>query len=85
MNTMLNDVEQLEKKEWFLNASDRCDKCRAEALVKVTGLSGELMFCNHHYNKIMDDPAGYKAMMSFTITVMDEREKLDENRAIGGI
>jgi len=27
-------------------------------------------------NKIMDNPEGYKKMMSFAITVLDEREKL---------
>jgi hypothetical protein len=63
-------------KEWTLKASDRCDSCAAEALVKVTGLSGDLMFCGHHYNKIMDNPEGYKKMISFALTVLDEREKL---------
>jgi hypothetical protein len=63
-------------KEWILKASDRCDSCAAEALVKVTGLSGDLMFCGHHYNKIMDNPEGYKKMISFALTVLDEREKL---------
>ena len=66
--------------EWLLKASDRCDSCAAEALVKVTGLSGELMFCGHHYNKIMDNAEGYKKMMSFAITILDERDKLIENK-----
>ena len=74
MNTMI--TEEIIEKEWVLKATDRCDSCAAEALVKVTGLSGELMFCGHHYNKIMDNPEGYKKMMSFAITIIDEREKL---------
>jgi hypothetical protein len=52
-------------------------------LVKVSGISGELMFCGHHYNKIMNDEAGYKKMMSFALTVLDERDKLIENKAKG--
>jgi hypothetical protein len=74
MKTMIK--EDVAQKEWILKATDRCDSCAAEALVKVTGLSGELMFCGHHYNKIMDNPEGYKKMMSFAITLVDEREKL---------
>jgi hypothetical protein len=81
MNTMI--TEEIVAKEWVLKATDRCDSCAAEALVKVTGISGELMFCGHHYNKIMDNPEGYKKMMSFALTVLDERDKLIENRAKG--
>jgi hypothetical protein len=68
--------EDAEQKEWILKATDRCDSCAAEALVRVTGLSGDLSFCGHHYNKIMDNAEGYKKMMSFAITIIDEREKL---------
>ena len=81
MNTMI--TEEIVSEEWVLGATDRCDSCAAEALVKVTGLSGELIFCGHHYNKIMDNPEGYKKMMSFALTVIDERDKLVENRAKG--
>ena len=81
MNTMI--TEEIVSEEWVLGATDRCDSCAAEALVKVTGLSGELIFCGHHYNKIMDNPEGYKKMMSFALTVIDERDKLIENRAKG--
>ncbi len=68
------------KQDWLLSPLDRCDRCNSEALVKVTGISGELMFCGHHYNKIMDNPEGYKKMMSFALTVLDERSKLDVDR-----
>lgn len=75
--------EAVQEVTWELSPKDRCDSCAAEALVRVTGLSGELMFCGHHYNKIMDNQEGYKRMMSFAITVLDERDKLIENRAKG--
>lgn len=78
MNTMIAETSQ---KEWLLNATDRCDSCAAEALVKVSGISGELMFCGHHYNKIMDNPEGYKKMMSFMISIIDERSKLIQDKS----
>jgi hypothetical protein len=76
MNTMTDAPETV--KEWTLNPTDRCDSCNAEALVQVTGLNGDILFCGHHYNKIMDDAEGYKKMMSFMISVIDEREKLSK-------
>jgi hypothetical protein len=76
-------TEEIVAKDWVLKATDRCDSCAAEALVKVTGLAGDLMFCGHHYNKIMDNAEGYKKMMEFALTVVDERDKLIENKAKG--
>jgi hypothetical protein len=76
MNTMID--EEVESKEWTLSPLDRCDVCSAEALVQVTGISGDLIFCGHHYNKIMDNAEGYKKMMSFALTIVDEREKLSK-------
>ena len=73
-------VAETDKKEWMLNVSDRCDSCGAQAYVHVAGVSGELFFCAHHYNKIMDNAVGYDKMMKFAYQVIDEREKLIENR-----
>jgi hypothetical protein len=81
MNTMV--TEEIVEKEWVLKATDRCDSCAAEALVKVSGLTGDLMFCGHHYNKIMDNAETYKKMMAFMLTITDERDKLIENKAKG--
>ena len=73
MFTMIKDEV---KQEWTLGAKDRCDRCSAEALVQVTGISGDLMFCGHHYNNIMSSQEGYQKMMAFALTIVDEREKL---------
>jgi len=75
--------EEVQVEEWILGATDRCDSCAAEALVQVTGVSGDLLFCGHHYNKVMDNPNGYKKMMAFALTILDERDKLIENKAKG--
>lgn len=78
MNMTIDDVKI--KKDWTLTAQDRCDRCSAEALVKVTGVTGDIYFCGHHYNSIMNDEFGYKKMMDFMFEIVDERDKLIENR-----
>ena len=85
MNSIVKEHPSVVSKKYILNIKDRCDKCQAQALVKVKGASGELMFCSHHYDKIMNNPESYAKMMSFMLEVIDEREKLVENRAIGAI
>jgi hypothetical protein len=67
-------------KEWVLTIQDRCDRCTAQAFIKVVGAIGELLFCSHHYNKIIDNAIGYDAMMKFAYNVIDEREKLIDNK-----
>lgn len=74
MNTMIDS--DVKAQEWSLSPKDRCDRCQAEALVSVVGLNGELLFCGHHYNKIMSTATGYKKMVDFAITITDERSKL---------
>ena len=74
MNTMIEQEEQV----WLLDATDRCDKCQAQAYVKIIGNVGELLFCNHHYNKIMDNTDGYNKMMNFMVEVIDERARLEK-------
>lgn len=80
MNTMIKPEVN---KVWSLSIKDRCDKCDSQAYVAVRGISGELMFCGHHYNKIMDNAVGYDAMIKFAIQIIDERDKLIEKRLQG--
>jgi hypothetical protein len=74
MSTMISKSEQI----WILDATDRCDSCTSQAYVKVIGRVGELLFCSHHYNKIMNNAAGYKNMMRFMIEIIDERLRLED-------
>lgn len=76
-------TEETPVKEWILTANDRCDQCSAQAYVRVTGVSGDLQFCSHHYDGIMNDAKGYEKMMAFMYSVIDERERLIENKAKG--
>lgn len=78
-------VEEAVKQEWTLNSLDRCDtkNCGAQAYVKTIGVTGDLLFCSHHYNKIMNSTIGYEKMMAFAFEIIDERERLIENRTKG--
>jgi hypothetical protein len=62
------------KEEKILNAFDRCDSCGSQAYVKVTGMSGELTFCGHHYSKIISSDSSKKSLEDFAYEVVDERE-----------
>lgn len=68
-----------------LTINDRCDagNCAAQAYVKATGVAGDLLFCAHHYNGIMDNAVGYDKMMKFAYQFIDERWRLEENRLVG--
>lgn len=72
-----------EKKEHMLKVADRCDRCGAQAFVMIKGSTGDLLFCGHHYDKIMNNPDAYIKMMAFMLEVTDERERLVENRSQG--
>jgi hypothetical protein len=72
MNMMAEKIE--DKKEYVLGPTNRCDSCSAEALVLVKGVTGELMFCGHHYSK------NEEALSKFAYETIDEREKLVQNK-----
>jgi len=74
---------ETEVKEFILSATDRCDACGSEAYVKATGVTGDLFFCAHHFGKIENDPLGSARMLEFAFELVDEREKLIQNRLKG--
>jgi hypothetical protein len=67
--TMETEAVIEEKTERELTLNDRCDSCGAGAYVKVTGVTGELFFCGHHYNKFENS----ESMKAFAFDVLDER------------
>ena len=40
--------------EYRLTATDRCDACGAQAYIRVTLASGDLLFCAHHGAKFKE-------------------------------
>ncbi len=76
---------ETEDKVYTLTALDRCDAkdCDSQAYVKAVGMNGELLFCAHHYGKIENDPMASTKMLEFVFEMVDERERLIENRLKG--
>ena len=76
--TMTTEIAQPEvTREYSLGPKDRCDQCSAEALVLVKLVSGELMFCGHHYKN------NESALEKLAYEVIDERDKLIQNKLQG--
>lgn len=65
-----------EKIQYYLTAVDRCDRCSAQAYVKATGVSGELLFCGHHYASMEE------SLSKWAFEIIDERDKLNQNKLI---
>jgi len=77
MNMTAEIKEIVEEVKYLLSPLDRCDQCSAEALVLVKGVTGQLMFCGHHYNQ------NEEALSKFAYETIDERDKLIENKSKG--
>ena len=55
-----------------LNASDRCDRCGAQAYVRVTMASGfDLLFCSHHSKEHADK------LKQVALKIHDESQRID--------
>lgn len=77
MNSTIGDdnMEDLLVKESVeetdtLNATDRCDRCGSRAYVWLNGVTGDLLFCGHHFNKYEDK------LRAYAFEIVDERHKL---------
>ena len=66
-------MEETTEKSTFLTKMDRCDSkdCPAQAFVLVKFITGELLFCGHHYNK-------YEAsLIKDSYEIIDERDTIN--------
>lgn len=54
-----------------LTAADRCDRCGAQAYLRVTLYAGELLFCAHHAKAHAD------RLKQVALTIQDETNKLN--------
>lgn len=72
-----NLVEQVDNR-WTLDSSYRCDSCGAQAYVQTLGVTGDLFFCAHHYEGILNNEKAQEAMTQFAYQIIDEREHLQE-------
>lgn len=62
-----------------LSATDRCDRCNAQAYVRVVLPGGsDLLFCGHHWNR--HEPA----LRPQAVEVVDETHRLAEGPSSDG-
>jgi NADH dehydrogenase FAD-containing subunit len=71
MSTM---VEEVKEETDQLNAHDRCDRCNSQAYVWVNGVTGDLLFCAHHFAK------NEEKLRAYAFEIVDERHKLEVKR-----
>lgn len=64
MSTMVKESTDV------LSANDRCDRCNAQAFVWINGVSGDLLFCRHHYLLHEDK------LREYAFDIIDETHKL---------
>lgn len=55
-----------------MTAADRCDRCGAQAYVRVELKSGDLFFCRHHSRQ------HYDALEPAALRIHDETARLEE-------
>ncbi|NCT90011.1 hypothetical protein GXB85_03445 [Cellulomonas sp. APG4] len=60
-----------------LTAADRCDRCGAQAYVRVVLPTGELLFCAHHARRHAP------AFSDLAVHVQDETDRLLEEHGAG--
>ena len=75
----MTETKVEEAVERQLKIADRCDSCDAQAFVLVKGMSGELMFCGHHYQK------HEVALIKFAYEIVDERQHINQHSASSNI
>lgn len=71
MNTTMEEATA--SAEYVLTKQDRCDTggCPAQAWVLVKFLTGELLFCSHHFDKFE------AALIKDAYEVVDERHRIN--------
>ena len=74
MNQITDTIDELDLPS--LTGLDRCDSCGAQAYVRVTLASGELLFCAHHGAKFKEK------LFPTAIAWHDESDRLIETRSV---
>ncbi len=75
----MSETKVEKKQEKVLKIADRWDRCGAQAFILATGVSGELMFCGHHYHK-------YEyAITQWAYKIVNELDTINEKSASSNI
>jgi hypothetical protein len=72
----ISTIIDAEGGEQPLTLSDRCDRCGAQAFVRVYIGESDLLFCGHHYNR-------YEAnLIGCSTGIQDERFRINEKPSV---
>ncbi|QWS34676.1 DUF7455 domain-containing protein [Curtobacterium aetherium] len=74
MTQTVQDLSVDELNDHQLTAADRCDSCGAQAYIRATMASGELLFCAHHGAEFKDKLA------ATALEWHDESSRLHESK-----
>lgn len=64
-------VQEITEESDTLNATDRCDSCGSRAYVWLNGVTGDLLFCAHHFSKYEEK------LRAYAFEIIDERYKIE--------
>ena len=59
--------------QYVLTNEDRCDRCAAQALYMCKGITGELLFCRHHFKE------NEQSLNNWAYEIIDESQKILDN------
>ena len=76
MSQIATEVSPVDELDYSLTALDRCDSCGAQAYIRVTLASGDLLFCAHHGNQFKEKLA------PTALNWHDESSRLHEERSV---
>jgi hypothetical protein len=76
MSQTATENTTLDELDYTLSALDRCDSCGAQAYIRVTLNSGDLLFCAHHGNQFKDK------LFPTALNWHDESSRLREDRTV---
>lgn len=68
METMTEEIQDIQSD--MLTANDRCDRCGGQAYFWVNGISGDILFCRHHFLKWEEK------IRAYAFEIVDESHKL---------
>lgn len=54
MSNIATENNTVDEMDYALTAFDRCDSCGAQAYIRATLASGDLLFCAHHGAKFKE-------------------------------
>ncbi|MGV8876539.1 MAG: DUF7455 domain-containing protein [Rhodoglobus sp.] len=54
MSNIATEGSTVDEMDYTLTALDRCDSCGAQAYIRATLASGDLLFCAHHGAKFKE-------------------------------